>query len=151
LARFRHESLIEAWRRKNMEKEISVSFPGGLKVDAEYKGFVIKTDQPTYQGGGGSAPSPFDLFLASIATCAGYYVLAFCQSRGISAEKLEVSMRTEKNPETKRVEKISIEIKLPPGFPEKYKDAVIKAVDSCAVKTHMMSPPSFEVKTRSGE
>ncbi len=134
-----------------MERELKVTFPGGLRVDAEYKGFLIKTDQPAYQGGGGSAPAPFDLFLASIATCAGYYVLAFCQSRGISVEKSGVLMRTERNPETKRIEKISIEIKLPSDFPEKYKNAVIKAVDTCSVKAHILKPPSFEVKTRIGE
>jgi putative redox protein len=134
-----------------MGRELKVTFPGGLRVDTEYKGFVIKTDQPTYQGGGGSAPAPFDLFLASIATCAGYYVLAFCQSRGISVEKSEVLMRTERNPETKRIEKISIEIKLPSDFPERYKKAVIKAVDSCSVKVHILKPPSFEVTARMGE
>jgi ribosomal protein S12 methylthiotransferase accessory factor len=134
-----------------MERELKVTFPGGLRVDTEYKGFLIKTDQPTYQGGGGSAPSPFDLFLASIATCAGYYVLAFCQSRGISAEKSEVMMKTERNPETKMIEKISIEVKLPPDFPEKYQKAVIKAVDGCSVKAHILRPPSFEVMIRSRE
>jgi putative redox protein len=134
-----------------MEKELRVTFPGGLRVDAEYKGFVIKTDQPTYQGGSGSASSPFDLFLASIATCAGYYVLSFFQSRGISAEKSEVILRTERNSETKMIEKISIEVKLPPDFPEKYKNAVVKAVDGCSVKAHILRPPSFEVKSRTGE
>jgi len=134
-----------------MERELKVTFPGGLRVDAEYKDFMIKTDQPTYQGGGGTAPAPFDLFLASIATCAGYYVLAFCQSRGISAEKSEVLMRTERNPETKMIEKISIEVKLASDFPEKYKKAVIKAVDGCPVKAHIFKPPSFEVTAKIGE
>jgi len=128
-----------------------VFFPGGMRVDAEYRGFVIKTDQPRYEGGDGSAPSPFDLFLTSIATCAGFYVLSFCQIRGISVEKVKVVMRTEKNPETKMVEKISIEVKLPPEFPEKYKTAVIKAVDSCTVKAHILDPPSFEVTAKIGD
>jgi putative redox protein len=61
--------------------EIKVTFPGGLRVDAEYKGFVIKTDQPVKHGGSGTAPAPFDLFLASIAACAGFYVVAFCRER----------------------------------------------------------------------
>lgn len=134
-----------------MENEFRVTFSGGLRVDAEYKDFVIKTDQPTYQGGGGSAPSPFDLFLASIATCAGYYVLNFCQSRGISVEKSGLLMRTERNPETKMIEKILIEVKLPSDFPGKYKKAVVKAVDSCPVKAHILKPPSFEVTAKIGE
>ena len=133
-----------------MDREMKVSFPGGVRVDAEYKGFVIKTDQPAYQGGEGSEPAPFDLFLASLATCAGYYVLAFCNKREIPTEKAGVVMRTNRNPETKMIEKISIEIQLPPEFPEKYKKAVIKAVDSCAVKIHILNPPAFEVEARIG-
>jgi ribosomal protein S12 methylthiotransferase accessory factor len=120
-------------------------------VDAEYKGFVIKTDQPAYQDGEGSEPSPFDLFLASLATCAGYYVLAFCNKREIPTEKAAVVMRTSRNPETKMVEKISIEIQLPPEFPEKYKKAVIKAVDGCSVKAHILNPPAFEVEAKIGK
>ena len=134
-----------------MDREMRISFPGGLRVDAEYKGFVIKTDQPVYSGGDGSAPAPFDLFLASIATCAGIYVLFFCQKRGIPTEKAAVVMKTRRNPETKRIEKISIEIQLPPEFPEKYKKAVIKAVDSCSVKAHILNPPAFEVEAKIGK
>jgi ribosomal protein S12 methylthiotransferase accessory factor len=133
-----------------MDREMKVSFPGGLRVKAEYKGFVIKTDQPTYQGGEGSEPAPFDLFLASFATCAGYYVLTFCNKRGISTEKAAVVMRTSRNPETKMIEKISIEIQLPPEFPEKYKKAVVKAVDSCTVKIHILNPPAFQVEAKIG-
>ncbi|MQY60708.1 osmotically inducible protein C [bacterium] len=133
-----------------MDREMKISFPGGLRVDAEYKGFVIKTDQPVYSGGDGSAPAPFDLFLASIATCAGYYVLAFCNKREIPTEKAAVVMKTRRNPETKRIEKISIEIQLPPEFPEKYKKAVIKAVDSCSVTAHILNPPVFEVEAKIG-
>ncbi len=133
-----------------MDREIKISFPGGLRVDAEYKGFVIKTDQPVYSGGDGSAPAPFDLFLASIATCAGYYVLAFCNKREIPTEEAAVVMKTRRNPETKRIEKISIEIQLSPEFPEKYKKAVIKAVDGCAVKAHILNPPVFEVEAKIG-
>lgn len=133
-----------------MDREMKISFPGGLRVDAEYKEFVIKTDQPVYSGGDGSAPAPFDLFLASIATCAGYYVLAFCNKREIPTEKAAVVMKTRRNPETKRIEKISIEIQLPPEFPEKYKKAVIKAVDSCSVKAHILNPPVFEVEAKIG-
>jgi len=124
---------------------MKVSFPGGLKVDAEYKGFVIKTDQPAYAGGEGSGPAPFDLFLASLATCAGFYVLAFCKERQIPFEKLALSMTTERNPETKMIEKISITISLPPEFPEKYKSAVIRAADTCVVKAHILQPPLFEI------
>ncbi len=133
------------------DREIRVSFPGGLKVDAEYKGFIIKTDQPVYQGGEEEAPAPFDLFLASIATCAGYYVLAFCRERGIPTDKAGVIMRTEKDPVAKMISKISIEIQLPPEFPEKYKNAVIRAVDQCTVKAHILKPPAFSIEAKLSE
>ena len=133
-----------------MNKEIKVTFPGGMRVDAEYKGRIIQSDQPVYQGGEGTAPAPFDLFLASIATCAGFYVVAFCQKRGIPVEKASVLMKTERNPERKMIEKIVIEVQLPPEFPEKYKSAVLKAVDSCSVKAHMMNPPEFELTAKIG-
>ena len=129
-----------------MNDDMMITFPGGKKVDVEYKGFVIKTDQPVYQGGDGTAPAPFDLFMASIATCAGYYVLAFCQRRDLSHEGLSVVMKKERNPETKRIDKIIIHIHLPADFPEKYKTAVIKSVNSCSVKIHMQRPPEFDVQ-----
>ncbi|MFB0566270.1 MAG: OsmC family protein [Candidatus Aminicenantaceae bacterium] len=132
------------------EKEIEVHFPGGLRVDAKYKDFIIKTDQPVYAGGEGSAPAPFDLFLASVATCSGLYVLSFCRNRGIPTENASLVMKTEKSLETKMVDKISIEIKLPSEFPEKYKNAVIKAVDGCTVKAHLKRPPAFDIETKIG-
>jgi putative redox protein len=128
--------------------EIKVTFPGGLRVDAEYKGHVVKTDQPVHQGGGGTASSPFDLFLVSIAACAGFYALAFCKERDIPTEKAGVVMRMEKNPDTKMIGRISIELQLPAEFPERYKRAVIKAVDTCTVKAHLMKPPVIEIELK---
>ncbi|MBM3294886.1 MAG: osmotically inducible protein OsmC [Candidatus Aminicenantes bacterium] len=125
--------------------EIQVAFPGGLKVNAEYRGFTIATDQPVRDGGEGGAPAPFDLFLASLATCAGYYVLAFCRPREIPTDGLGLTMRMEKNPETKMIGRIAIAISLPPGFPERYKEAVVRAAEACAVKAHIQKPPLMEV------
>jgi len=126
---------------------MTVTFPGGKRVDAEYGGFVVKTDQPPQAGGEGSAPQPFDLFLASIATCAGIYVKGYCDSRGLATEGLGLEMRIEREPEKSRVTRIVIEIKLPPGFPEKHKEAVVRAADLCAVKKHIFNPPAFEIRT----
>lgn len=131
-----------------MENDIEVTFPGGKRVDALYKEFHIMTDQPVYQGGEGSAPAPFDLFMASIATCAGIYVLSFCQNRNIPTDDLKLSMRSERNPDTKRIDRIFIDIHLPAEFPQKYTNAVIKSVNGCAVKIHMQNPPAFEVNAR---
>jgi ribosomal protein S12 methylthiotransferase accessory factor len=125
--------------------EIKVVFGGGLKVDAEVRGRVIRTDQPASDGGEGTAPSPFDLFLASLATCAGYYALAFCNSRGIATGGLSVALVTEKEPGAKTIGRMTIRIGLPAGFPDKYKEAVGKAVDACAVKAHINNPPAFKV------
>lgn len=127
------------------DKSIVVSFPGGMRVDAAYKGYVIKTDQPPDEGGQGSAPSPFDLFLSSIATCAGYYLLAFCKEREIPMEGAGVVMTTEKDQVNKLIGAIMIELRLPPGFPERYAAAVVKAVDACTVKRHILKAPAFKV------
>lgn len=128
-----------------MDESLKVTFPGGVRVDASYKGFTFKTDQPAYAGGTNTQPSPFDLFLASLATCAGYYVVSFCQERKIVTEGLEITMRTERDPNTHLIGVVYIDITLPAGFPEKYKAAVIKAADQCTVKRHMMQPPDFEI------
>ena len=124
---------------------MQIQFPGGMRVDALHEGFWIRTDQPVAQGGGSSAPSPFDLFLASIGTCAGFYVLRFFQQRHLDTEGLSLSVTTRRDPERKLVNGIRIEIVLPQSFPEKYRDAVLRAVDQCSVKRHLAEPPEFEV------
>ena len=124
--------------------EITVTLTGGKKVQAKVKEFRIETDQPKESGGNGSAPTPFDLFLGSVAACSGYYVLGFCQSRNIPTDGIRVVMRTEHDPEKKMIGKISIEIVLPPEFPEKYRGPVVRAADLCSVKKHMLDPPDFE-------
>ena len=126
---------------------MTVTFPGGKRVDAEYGGFVVKTDQPPQGGGEGSAPQPFDLFLASIGTCAGFYVLRFCRQRGIPIEGLKIRQRATANPSTKLIERIDIELELPPGFPEQYRDAAVRSAQLCAVKKHLENPPRIEVRT----
>ncbi len=127
--------------------DMEIAFRGGKKVNAIYKGFTIETDQPEHGGGEGSAPSPFDLFLASIGTCAGTYILSFCQARNIPTEGLRLIQRTERNPETKMIDRVTMEIHLPPGFPEKYRESLIRSAESCTVKKHMDNPPAFDVYT----
>jgi ribosomal protein S12 methylthiotransferase accessory factor len=127
--------------------DLIVTFPGNKKVDASYKDFTIQTDQAIHAGGDGSAPAPFDLFLASIATCGGIYVVYFCEKRNIPLDGIRLVQRTERNRETRMITKITIEIELPPDFPEKYREGLIRAVDLCTVKKHMFDPPEFELKT----
>jgi putative redox protein len=123
---------------------VAVSFPGGVAVEAGVKGHTVRTDQPSPLGGG-SAPSPFELFLASIATCMGFYALRFCQERNIATEGLGLSLETVRDEAKKRLSTIKVALTLPPGFPEKYAEAIRRAVDQCAVKKHMVEPPAFEL------
>jgi ribosomal protein S12 methylthiotransferase accessory factor len=124
---------------------MDIRFPGGLRVDALHEGFWIRTDQPVARGGGGEAPSPFDLFLASIGTCAGLYALRFCQQRNLDTSGLALSVMPERDTTGKRVVRIRIEIALPSAFPAKYREAILRAVDQCAVKRHLAEPPQFDV------
>ena len=116
---------------------ILVTFPGGVRVDARLEEFVVSTDQPVRAGGEASAPAPFGLFLASLATCAGYYVKAFCDSREIPSDGITLTMDTEYNPAEKMIGKVIIRIHVPAGFPEKYEAAVVNAAATCAVKRHL--------------
>ena len=130
--------------------EIKITFPGGKKVDAEVNGMVIPTDQPKVEGGEDSAPAPYLHFLASIGTCAGIYVLSFCQERKIPTDKITLTERLEfaTTPEGKSfLDTIAIDINVPPDFPEKYHKALIKVADQCAVKKVIMHPPKFAINT----
>jgi ribosomal protein S12 methylthiotransferase accessory factor len=124
--------------------EMIIDFPGGSRVDAHFKGFKVPTDQPP----AASAPTPFDLFLASIGTCAGIYVLGFCQQRGISAEGIQIVQNSHTNPADGMVEEINIEILVPPTFPAKYYDSLIRSAELCKVKKHIEKPPRFSVTTK---
>ena len=130
---------------------MKIRFPGGLSVEAEHRGFTIRTDQSTGSGGGGSAPSPFDLFLASLGTCTGYYVLAFCRKRDIPTEEIELSMDLVRDEENHRVERIEITVHLPAGFPERYVGACVKSAEQCAVKKHLERPPEIVLAARTAE
>lgn len=127
--------------------EIKIDFPGGKRVDAILGDHIIRTDQPSGHGGDGSAPSPFDLFLASMATCAGIFVLSFCQQRGLSIEGISMVQRVERDSETGMISLVEMEIGLPPEFPEKYRKAVVRAAEQCAVVRHLESPPVTKVIT----
>jgi putative redox protein len=128
--------------------EMIVDFPGGAKVDAHFSGFTVPTDQPVQGGGENSAPTPFALFLASLGTCAGIYVLGFCKQRNLPTEGIRLVQRMESNPATGMLIKIEIEIQVPPSFPEKYYDALIRSADQCKVKKTIENPPVFDLHTR---
>lgn len=124
--------------------EILIDFPGGSRVDAHFKGFTVPTDQPPMA----SAPTPFDLFLTSIATCAGIYVLGFCQQRGLSTEGIQLLQRVHTDVMSGMVDVIDIDILVPPTFPAKHYDSLIRSAELCKVKKHIEKPPKFNVQTK---
>jgi ribosomal protein S12 methylthiotransferase accessory factor len=127
--------------------EMIIDFPGGSRVDAHFKGFTVPTDQPPTA----SAPMPFDLFLASIGTCAGIYILGFCRQRGLPTEGIQIVQRMHSNPATGMIDQIDLEIQIPASFPEKYRDSLIRSAELCKVKKHMEKPPKFRIITQTVE
>jgi putative redox protein len=130
---------------------MEISFPGGKKVNAHFKGFTIKTDQSEKDGGEDSAPTPTFMFLASLGTCAGLYALNFCEERKIETEKLKLELEFATHKKTRMIEKVRMKLTLPPDFPEKYRRAIVKAMDLCYVKKHLHAPPEFETITRTSD
>jgi putative redox protein len=124
--------------------EMIIDFPGGSRVDAHFGPFTVATDQPPVA----SAPSPFEVFLASIGTCAGIYVLGFCNQRGLPTQGIRIVERINHSRLTGMVETIDLEIQVPPEFPEKYHASLIRSAELCAVKKHLENPPEFDISTK---
>lgn len=122
----------------------TVSFPGGVGVDATYRGHRIHTDQPQPLGAD-SAMAPFDLFWASMATCMGFYALRFCQERSIDTTGLALTLEPLREEGERRIARVKVALSLPEGFPSKYEDAVLRAIDHCAVKRTLAQPPDFDL------
>lgn len=125
--------------------DIDITFPGGKRVDATIGGFVIHTDQPESLGGANSAPAPFDLFLASIATCAGIYALGFCQARQIATTGLKITQHVDYDAASGLPAAISLSVQPPAGFPAKYRTALLRSVEGCKVKKTIAAQPAFHV------
>lgn len=127
---------------------IKIVLPGNKRVDAIMpSGHIIRSDQPVREGGGGTAPAPFELFLASIGTCAGIYIVGFCESRNIPYEGIEIEQNLLYDPIQRRISKVILEIRVPKEFPVKYYDALVNAANLCAVKKALDNPPTFETYT----
>ena len=116
-----------------------------MKVNAHHGAHTVETDQPLGAGGTDTALSPFDLFLAAIATCGGLYAMRFCEQRGIPIDGLHLTLDTVRDEQTHRLSTIRLDLMLPEGFPEKYREAIVRAVDQCAVKRAIADPPKFEI------
>lgn len=128
--------------------DIRVTFSGKAKVDADFGTHVVHTDQSLQHGGENSAPEPYDLFLAALATCAGVYVLKFCQARNIPTHDIELIQHHQFGATDHRLERVELELRLPPSFPEKYRGAVVAAANSCRVKKTLAAPPEISVIVR---
>ena len=126
---------------------LTITLDGGKIITAHHQGHDIRTDQPEAGGGTNSAPAPFDLFLASIGTCAGIYVKSFCDQRSIPTDNIKIIQSVDYDMQKRLPSKIKLDIQLPVDFPEKYRNAVISAADLCAVKRAIADPPVFEVVT----
>lgn len=124
---------------------MEITFDGGKVITAHLNGHTIRTDQPIQSGGTNTAPAPYDLFLASIGTCAGIYVKSFCDQRGISTEGMKIVQSMEIDPERRLPAVFRLDIKVPADFPEKYKDAMINVASLCAVKKTINNAPHFEI------
>jgi ribosomal protein S12 methylthiotransferase accessory factor len=126
--------------------EMTVTFAGGKRIAVSYDKFEIMTDQSVKYGGEASAPEPYDLFLASLATCAGVYVLGFCDKRGISSDGIRLLQSWQRDSKGKVVQ-IKLDIQVPASFPDKYHSALIRAASQCAVKKTLESPPEIVTNT----
>ncbi len=123
--------------------KIDVAFPGGMRVDAQLGPHTLHTDQPPALGGDASAPSPYQVFLGALATCAGFFVARFCQTRAIPLDGITLAVVVADDPATHLAAEVRFELTLPPSFPEKYRGSLERVIDQCSVKRTIASPPLF--------
>jgi ribosomal protein S12 methylthiotransferase accessory factor len=123
---------------------VEVNFPGNKQVDAQVVGHHIPTDQSPESGGHGLAPEPFQLFLASIATCAGIYAKSFCDERGLPAPH-GLDMDIDRD-DTGVITKLELSLRVDGGFPEKYDRAISRAMGLCAVKKQLRSEVQTDIR-----
>ena len=125
--------------------EMMTRFPGGARVDTEFGPYLVRMDQPPISGGLGLYPTPFEIFLASIGACAGTYVLAFCRQRNLPTGDIKIVQSWERDPVTKLVRRIHLEIHVPESFPAKYHSALVHAAAQCTVKKHLERAPEIVI------
>lgn len=114
-----------------------VIFPGNKRVDVKFKDFLVKTDQSKKNEGDETAPEPFALFLASLASCAGIYAKSFCDTRELNTEGMNLELTPFFKKGQKHMDKIEITLHVNQKFPEKYIKPIIKAMSACAVKNQL--------------
>lgn len=121
-----------------------VIFAGNKKVNVLFNGFEIKTDQPVHAGGEGTAPTPYDYFLASLAACAGFFAISFFQTRNLNSEGFKIEVDYQWDKVKHKLSNVDIKLTLPKDFPEKYIQALEQTVNLCSVKKTIADPPEFK-------
>ncbi|MEN9842962.1 MAG: Ribosomal protein methylthiotransferase accessory factor YcaO, partial [Pseudomonadota bacterium] len=131
---------------RNHSMEIKVNFLDKLRLEAKFDDFTVLADQPIRYKGDGSAPGPFDYFLASSALCAAYFVKLYCQTRGISTEHIRLSQNNIVDPDNRYLQTIKIQVELPADMSEKDRLGILRSIDRCTVKKAIQAGPTFIVE-----
>jgi ribosomal protein S12 methylthiotransferase accessory factor len=128
--------------------QINVKFLDNLRLEANFNDFSVITDQPIRYKGDGTAPGPFDYFLASSALCAAYFVKVYCKSRNIPTEDIHLSQNNIVDPENRYNQIFHIEVELPESISEKDREGILKSIDRCTVKKTIQTSPTFKIETK---
>ncbi len=128
--------------------QVNVKFLDNLRLEASFDDFKITTDQPIRYKGDGTAPSPFDYFLASSALCAAYFVKVYCVARDIPTEDIKVSQNNIIDPENRYNQIFDIQIELPASISEKDREGILRAMDRCTVKKVIQNAPEFKINPK---
>ena len=126
--------------------EIKVNFLENLRLEAKFDDFIVITDQPIRYKGDGSAPSPFDYFLASSALCAAYFVRIYCISRNIPTENIRLSQNNIVDPENRYNQIFQIQVELPENLSDKHRQGILRSIDRCTVKKVVQMGPEFKIE-----
>ncbi|WP_303854670.1 OsmC domain/YcaO domain-containing protein [Salinicola salarius] len=127
--------------------EIKVNYLDNLRQEALFDDFTVITDQPIRYKGDGSAPGPFDYFLASSALCAAYFVRVYCNARDIPTENIRLSQNNIVDPENRYNQIFKIQVELPDDISEKDRIGILRSVERCSVKRVIQNNPEFQIET----
>jgi ribosomal protein S12 methylthiotransferase accessory factor len=130
--------------------EAAVTYPSGTSMRAQAKDLVVEVGPPPHRGGDPDAYGPFDLLLCALATCTGFPVMDFLRERGIPTEGAAVRIKAVRGEESHILEKVDIEIVVPPEFPDKYREALVRAAGLCFIKEQLGKAPEFTTTIVSG-
>ena len=127
--------------------EIKVNFLDNLRLEAKFDDFTVTADQPIRYKGDGSAPSPFDYFLASSALCAAYFVKVYCKARDIPTDNIRLSQNNIVDPEDRYNQIFQIQVELPDDISAKDREGILRSIDRCTVKKVVQTGPEFKIET----